>query len=758
MNLAALLTSAGINIGICVLLLSLFSILRKQPGNAGVYFGRWLAEERSQRMEPFSLERLVPSPSWIAKAWECSEDEMLAVAGLDAVVFIRILVFSIRIFSIAGVVCIFGVLPLNYFGQEMQTFDIPFQSLEVFTIANVKQGSKWLWVHCLSLYIISFSACALLYFECKKIIRLRLLHITRSSPNPSHFTILVRAVPESTGEKLNDSVKNFFSEYYASSYLSHQIIFGVGKVYKVMKKVGMAYQKLTYIKGAAVHNKCKSFRYRCGLCGRTSNSIQLSQNETELSHKKIDDVHSNSITSHKECAAAFVFFRTRYAAVVASQVLQTSNPMMWVTDLAPEPHDVYWSNLWIPYRQLWIRKIATLVASTVFMFLFLVPVTFVQGLSQLDQLQQILPFLKGAWRKKFITQIVTGYLPSVVLQLFLYMVPPMMMLFSSVEGSISHSGREKSACCKILYFSVWNVFFVNVFSGSVISQLNVISSPKDIPTQLAKAVPRQATFFITYVLTSGWAGLSSEVMQLFGLFWNLIKRYVLRWKNDPASVPSFPYYTEVPKVLLLGLLGFTCSILAPLICPFLLVYFILGYVVYRNQILNVYCSKYETGGQMWPIVHNTTIFSLVLSQIIALGVFGIKKSPVASAFTIPLVICTLLFNEYCRQRFHPVFKKFPAQVLIEKDWEDEESGKMVEILQQLHSAYCQFPPGTPELGYVVSDGQSSAATENDAKNISKENKIGSFQPTSIRFPFSMLKRALASLALLVTMNDKTSPS
>lgn len=101
----------------------------------------------------------------------------------------------------------------------------------------------------------------------------------------------------------------------------------------------------------------------------------------------------------QECASAFVFFKTRYAAIVASQVLQTSNPMIWVTDLAPEPDDVYWSNLWLPYKQLWIRRIATLLASIVFMFLFLIPVTFVQGLSQLDQLQQRFPFLKGILKK-----------------------------------------------------------------------------------------------------------------------------------------------------------------------------------------------------------------------------------------------------------------------------------------------------------------------------------------------------------------------
>lgn len=202
----------------------------------------------------------------------------------------------------------------------------------------------------------------------------------------------------------------------------------------------------------------------------------------------------------------------------------------------------------------------------------------------------------------------------------------------------------------------------------------------------------QASFFVTYVLTSGWASLSCEVMQPFSLLCNFLKKHLLRNHEDSSDgLVSFPYHTEVPRVLLFGLIGFTYSVMAPLILPFLLIYFLLAYLVYRNQIVNVYITKYEGGGQLWPIVHNTTIFSLVLTQMISLGVFGIKKSPVASGFTIPLIICTLLFNEYCRQRFSPIFKKDVAQVLLEMDRRDEQSGRMEEIHQQLHSAYCQLP-------------------------------------------------------------------
>uniref|UniRef100_A0A1D1Z0N5 Putative membrane protein YLR241W n=1 Tax=Anthurium amnicola TaxID=1678845 RepID=A0A1D1Z0N5_9ARAE len=759
MKLSALLTSAGINIALCVVLLLLYSVLRRQPGNVNVYFGRRLAEEHIRRRDSSTLDRIVPSPSWIVKAWEYREAEILSIAGLDAVVFLRIVVFSIRIFSLAAVICVFGVLPLNYFGQEMRHPHIPSESLDVFTIANVKQGSRWVWVHCLALYIISCSACILLYFEYRSIAKMRLAYVTGSGspPNPSHFTVLVRAIPKSIEEPFSDSVRDFFTKYHGSSYLSHQMIYRAGKVQKILNDAEMAYKKFVHLADVAIDQSCGAHGFRCGLCGGLS-SFQLYHNEFDLDTKNPNLCSLDPSIKEKECAAAFVFFKTRFAAVVNSQVLQTSNPMLWVTDLAPEPQDVYWSNLWLPYRQLWIRRIATLLAAIVFMFLFLIPVTFVQGLSQLDQLQKMFPFLRSILRKTLTSQLITGYLPSVILQLFLYVVPPTMMLFSAIEGPISHSGRKRSACCKVLYFTIWNVFFVNVLSGSVIGQLNTISSPKHIPMQLAKAVPRQATLFITYVLTSGWASLSSEIMQLFPLIYNLIRRHIFRSKIDPDSVPSFPYHTEVPKVLLFGLLGFTCSILAPLILPFLLVYFFLGFVVYRNQILNVYGSKYETGGQMWPIVHNTTVFSLVLAQIIALGVFGLKDSPVASGFTIPLVILTLLFNEYCRQRFYPIFKSLSAQDVIEMDRQDEQSGRMEQIHEQLQSAYCQFPLKMttlcdPEGGI---EGESSRSGGGGAEECSPGSETSNACPTT-KPPVSRLQRAISSLTTLLSIKDRKAP-
>lgn len=93
MILSALLTSVGINLGLCFLFFTFYSILRKQPGNLRVYAPRLVAERRVKRKNDFNFERLLPSAGWVKRAWEQSEEELLENSGLDGVVFMRVFTF-----------------------------------------------------------------------------------------------------------------------------------------------------------------------------------------------------------------------------------------------------------------------------------------------------------------------------------------------------------------------------------------------------------------------------------------------------------------------------------------------------------------------------------------------------------------------------------------------------------------------------------------------------------------------------------------
>lgn len=63
MELSALLTYKGINIGFCPLLFSLCSVFSKQPECL-----LW-AEARGGHLDSYSLERFVPWLNWISKDW-----------------------------------------------------------------------------------------------------------------------------------------------------------------------------------------------------------------------------------------------------------------------------------------------------------------------------------------------------------------------------------------------------------------------------------------------------------------------------------------------------------------------------------------------------------------------------------------------------------------------------------------------------------------------------------------------------------------
>jgi len=202
-------------------------------------------------------------------------------------------------------------------------------------------------------------------------------------------------------------------------------------------------------------------------------------------------------------------------------------------------------------------------------------------------------------------------------------------------------------------------------------------------------------------VTSGWTSLSSsELFRSIPLLRNFFKRVFSGKDDDEFEVPSIPYHSDIPKIIFFGLLGITYFFLSPLILPFLLVYYCMGYIIYRNQLLNVYAPKYEAGGRFWPIVHDSTIFSLVLMHIIAIGIFGLKKLPLASSLIIPLPILTLLFHEYCQKRFLPMFKAYPNECLVKKDKEDLNDPTITEFYEKLAIAYrdpalsMQYPRST----------------------------------------------------------------
>lgn len=92
--------------------------------------------------------------------------------------------------------------------------------------------------------------------------------------------------------------------------------------------------------------------------------------------------------------AAFVSFKTRWGAAVCAQTQQSRNPTIWLTEWAPEPRDIYWNNLAIPFVSLTVRRLIIAVAFFFLTFFFMIPIALVQSLANIEGIEKALPFLK----------------------------------------------------------------------------------------------------------------------------------------------------------------------------------------------------------------------------------------------------------------------------------------------------------------------------------------------------------------------------
>uniref|UniRef100_J3L7V9 CSC1/OSCA1-like 7TM region domain-containing protein n=1 Tax=Oryza brachyantha TaxID=4533 RepID=J3L7V9_ORYBR len=686
MDAEGLLASAAINLGLALVALSLFSLLKKQPGNAPVYLPRRMAagdRGGSAGGLPLGHGRLTPSFRWIRAAFRLSEDDVLRRHGLDALVVVRLFKFGIKCFTVCSIVGLFILAPINYSSEDLP-HSTRSNSMELFTVSNVARGSNRLWVHFSCLCFISFYVVYLLHKEYKEMSSRRIAHLKSHRKRPDQFTILVRGIPLCPDHgSYGCCADHFFSKHYRT-YQSYQIVHDIGNIEALHKLATSLEKKIKRKKETRRCNFLKWIWFKLTLEG-----IDIHKLEEKLKdvHQSIRLLQCENMLKGKELPVAFVSFKSQLDAAQAAEMQQHVNPLSLVTTYAPEPTDAIWKNLAIPFCRIAVYKLGVLVTAFLLIVFFTIPVTAVQGIVQFEKIEKWFPPARAVHLIPGLNSVVTGYLPSLILNGFIYLIPFAMLGMASFEGCIAKCQKEIKACNMVFYFLLGNVFFLSVLSGSLLHQIGEsFTHPKDIPSRLARAVSAQSDFFITYILTDGMSGFSLEVLQFGLLTWQFFKAHSIGHSDQPYLY-GFPYYRVVPIVSLAVLIGMVYAVVAPLLLPILVIYFFLGYAVYINQMEDVYEITYDTCGQYWSNIHHYIFLSVILMQITMLGLFGLKSKPGASFATIPLLVLTILFNEYCKVRFLPTFLHRPVQVAKENDDLNEAEGMREADLDHAISAY-----------------------------------------------------------------------
>ncbi|CAI9090096.1 OLC1v1024787C1 [Oldenlandia corymbosa var. corymbosa] len=591
------------------------------------------------------------------------------------------------------------MVPVNWTNNTLEDSrnGLTYSGIDKLSISNVPLGSKRFWTHIVMAYAFTFWTCYVLKREYETITSMRLHFIASEHRRPDQFTVLVRNVPSDPDESVSELVEHFFMVNHPDHYLTHQVVYNANKLTGLVNEKKKCQNWLDYYQLKYARNQSRRPRAKTGFLGffgKTVDAIDFYTAEIDRLDKEITSERLKIDHNAKYIMpAAFVSFKTRWGAAVCAQTQQSRNPTLWLTEWAPEPRDVYWNNLAIPYVSLTVRRLVIVVAFFFLTFFFMIPIAFVQSLANIEGIEKAIPFLKPIIEKKAIKSFIQGFLPGIALKIFLIFLPSILMLMSRFEGFSSISALERRSATRYYIFQFINVFLGSIITGTAFQQLNkfIHQSPNEIPKTIGVSIPMKATFFITYIMVDGWAGVAGEILRLRPLIIFHLKNFFLvktETDREQAMDPgSLGFNTGEPQIQLYFLLGLVYAVVSPILLPFIIIFFGLAYVVYRHQIINVYNQEYESAAAFWPDVHGRIIVALIVSQLLLLGLLSTKEASQSTPLLITLPILTICFDRYCKGRYEPAFVRYPLQQAVMKDTLDHTRDPNVDLKDYLKNAY-----------------------------------------------------------------------
>ncbi|XP_050288460.1 calcium permeable stress-gated cation channel 1 isoform X3 [Quercus robur] len=683
--------SAAINILSAFIFLLAFAFLRLQPFNDRVYFPKWYL--RNLRTDPTTSGTFVSKfvnldfrsyirfLNWMPDALKMPEPALIEHAGLDSAVYLRIYLLGLKIFVPIAFLAWSILVPVNWTNSTLEDAtkfsNVTASNIDKLSISNIPTGSQRFWSHILMAYAFTFWTCYVLMKEYEKVALMRLQFLASEKRRPDQFTVLVRNVPSDPDESTSELVEHFFLVNHPDHYLTHQAVYDANKLDKLVKKKKKLQNWLVYYQNKYTRKSSQRPFMKTGflgLWGKKVDAIDHHVSEVEKLSKEIAVERERITNSPKSIMpAAFVSFKTRWGAAVCAQTQQSKNPTIWLTEWAPEPRDVYWPNLAIPYVSLTVRRLIVAVAFFFLTFFFMIPITFVQSLATIEGIEKAAPFLKSVIEMSFIKSVIQGFLPGIALKLFLIFLPAILMFMSKFEGFNSLSSLERRSASRYYLFNFVNVFLGSIIAGTAFEQLNTFihQSANEIPKTLGVAIPMRATFFITYIMVDGWAGIAGEILMLKPLIMYHLKNFFLvkteRDREEAMDPGSLGFNTGEPRIQFYFLLGLVYATVTPIILPFIIIFFGLAYVVFRHQIINVYNQEYESAAAFWPDVHGRVISALVISQVLLMGLMSTKEAAQSTPFLIALPILTIWFSRFCKGRYEAAFVIYPLQEAMMKD-------------------------------------------------------------------------------------------
>ncbi|CAN3504319.1 calcium permeable stress-gated cation channel 1 [Diutina catenulata] len=356
-------------------------------------------------------------------------------------------------------------------------------------------------------------------------------------------------------------------------------------------------------------------------------------------------------------STAFITMESVAQAQLLAQAVLDPKVDHLITSLAPAPHDIIWDNLCLTRRERnWrgafvsaLIGITSLVVS--FLVVYLTKFLKVQSISKISP--RLADLIKAhPWAETAITRI----LPPYVFTLFNVVVPYLFIYITSMQGYTSHADEELSSVAKNFFYNFVNLFLIFTLFGTV-----SLTDTGLIAKKLAEKLQELSVFYIHLTILLAVGLFPYKLLLVGNLLQHCLSGLLCKTPRDYLRMyhpPVFNFGLQLPTPMLIFIITILYSVMNSKILTSGLVYFVVGFYVYKYQLLYACVHPPHSTGKVWPMITRRIIVGLLLFQLTMAGVLGLRRSYVCATAMAPLPIYTL----YCLWLFERSY--VPLSVFI----------------------------------------------------------------------------------------------
>lgn len=415
-----------------------------------------------------------------------------------------------------------------------------------------------------------------------------------------------------------------------------------------------------------------------GLLGPKVDAINYFTEQLEIVDSEITRARRRE---YPPSSTAFITMKSVAQAQVIAQAVLDPKVNHLITSLAPAPHDIIWENLYLTRRERNLRILLVTLFIGFLSIILVFPVTYLAQLLKLESIKRVWPSLGLFLEKnKLAETLVTTLLPTYLFTILNIIMPYFYIWITSKQGYTSHSDEELSSVSKNFFYIFVNLFLVFTTAG-----LASITDTAKIANQLAQSLIELSLFYVDLIILQGIGIFPYKLILLgnllkfsFGsLFWCKTPRDYLKLYKPPV----FNFGLQLPQPILILIITVIYSVVSTKILTAGLIYFVIGYFVYKYQLLYACVHPPHSTGKVWPLVFRRVILGLLLFQFTMVGTLALEKEYTYATFLTPLPLLTIA----CLWKFQKSYIPLSIFIALRSIEDNTENLNAQEIPQTLEN-------------------------------------------------------------------------